>query len=286
MRCDANISIRPVGQTELGTKVEIKNLNSIRSLGRAITTEIARQTKRAEAGERIVQETRHFDESTGATSTMRVKEGAIDYRYFPEPDLLPIVTDDAWIESIRATLPELPAARRERMESEFGLSKEQIAVVAASPEAVTYFDELVAAGTEPREAAVWMSGDLARALNTAGDDIADSKLTAKDLADLIAAVADGRVNRNTGKRVVVRAYEEGVTPLQIVAAEGLEQVSDDGAIGSAIDEVLAGLAKDVERFRAGEEKVYGFLMGQVMRALKGQGAPDVIQRLLREKLQG
>jgi aspartyl-tRNA(Asn)/glutamyl-tRNA(Gln) amidotransferase subunit B len=284
MRCDANISIRPRGSTELGTKVEIKNLNSIRSLGRAITAEIERQTQMAERGERIIQETRHFDEQTGLTSTMRVKEGATDYRYFPEPDLVPIVTDEAWISGLRERIPELPKARRERLIAEHQLTKEQLSVVAASPVSVAYFDELLARGVPPRDAAVWMTGELSRALNTAGHDISDSVVDAPAMAELIAAVKDGTVNLNTAKRVFARAYAEAKPPMQIINDEGLAQVSDDGAIGEAIAQVLAGLADDVARFRAGEEKVFGFLMGQVMRALKGQGAPEVVQRILREQL--
>ena len=284
MRCDANISVRPVGTETLGTKVEIKNLNSIRSLGRAITAEIERQTAMATAGERIVMETRHFDEQTGATSTMRVKEGATDYRYFPEPDLVPIVTDAAWVDRLRAALPELPAVRRARLIAEHQLTKEQLSVVAANPVSVAYFDGLLAAGVPPRDAAIWMTGELSRALNAAGHEIGDSVVDADALAALIAAVKDGVVNLNTAKRVFARAYAEGTTPMAIIAAEGLAQVSDDGAIGAAIAEVLAGLADDVARFRAGEDKVFGFLMGQVMRALKGQGAPDAVQRILREQL--
>jgi aspartyl-tRNA(Asn)/glutamyl-tRNA(Gln) amidotransferase subunit B len=284
MRCDANISVRPTGTEALGTKVEIKNLNSVRSLARAITAEIERQTAMATAGERIIQETRHFDEQTGRTSTMRVKEGATDYRYFPEPDLVPIVTDDAWIGSMRASLPELPNARRIRLLDAHGLSAEQMKVIAASPAAAAYFEALITAGVPARDAAVWMSGELSRALNAAGHDISESRLSATDLAAIIAAVAAGTVNLNTAKRVVARAYAEGTTPMAIVATEGLAQVSDDDAISAAIATVLEGFADDVARYRSGEDKVLGFLMGQVMRALKGQGAPDVVQRILREQL--
>jgi aspartyl-tRNA(Asn)/glutamyl-tRNA(Gln) amidotransferase subunit B len=284
MRCDANISLRPVGTEEYGTKVEIKNLNSIRSLGRAIASEIDRQTAMLDAGQRIVQETRHFEESSGATATLRSKEEAMDYRYFPEPDMVPIAVDDAWIERMRELTPELPRQRRERLASEHGLTAEQIGVVASSVEAVGYFEALLTAGVPARDAAVWMAGELARALNSSGDDIADSKIPAADLAALIGAVADGKVNLNTAKRVFQRAYEEGREPMEIVEAEGLTQVSDDSALEPIVDEVLAGHPDEVARFKAGEEKVLGFLMGQVMRAAQGRGAPDAVRRVLSERL--
>ncbi|MFP5223956.1 MAG: Asp-tRNA(Asn)/Glu-tRNA(Gln) amidotransferase subunit GatB [Actinomycetota bacterium] len=285
MRCDANISLRPVGASEYGTKVEIKNLNSIRSLGRAISAEIDRQTAMLEAGQRIVQETRHFEESTGQTATLRSKEEAMDYRYFPEPDMVPISVDDQWVDRMRAMLPELPRQRRERLASEHGLTPEQIGVVAASIESVGYFDQLLAHGVAARDAAIWMAGELARALNARGDDISASKVEATDLATLIDAVGAGKVNLNTAKRAFQRAYEEGRTPMDIVETEGLTQVSDDDALVPLVDEVLSSHPDEVARFKAGEEKLMGFLMGQVMRAARGRGAPDAVKRVLGERLE-
>ena len=285
MRCDANVSLRKPGEG-FGVKVEIKNLNSIRSVGRALAFEIERQTKALDTGERVVQETRHFDEGSGVTKTLRSKEEAFDYRYFPEPDLVPIDPDPAWVDGLRSGLPELPRARRERLVSTHELTAEQAAIVGASTDSLAYFDRLLAAGVPPRDAAVWMAGELARALNTAGLGIAESRIDAAALAALIKLVADGTINLNTAKKVFQDAFESGADPSALVAERGLGQVSDEGPIKAAIAEVLAANPKEVERFRAGEEKVVGFLMGQTMKALKGQGKPDVVQRLLREALAG
>jgi aspartyl-tRNA(Asn)/glutamyl-tRNA(Gln) amidotransferase subunit B len=285
MRCDANVSLRKPGEG-FGVKVEVKNLNSIRSVGRALTFEIERQSKALDAGQRLVQETRHFDEGSGVTKTLRSKEEAFDYRYFPEPDLVPIEPDPSWIDSLRSALPELPRARRERLASAHELTAEQAAIVGASTDSLKYFEQLLGVGVSPRDAAVWMAGELARALNTAGLGIVESRIDAAALAALIKLVADGTINLNTAKKVFQDAFESGGDPSALVAERGLAQVSDEGPIKAAIAEVLAANPKEVERFKAGEEKVVGFLMGQAMKALKGQGKPDVVQRLLREALAG
>ncbi|MEX2554949.1 MAG: Asp-tRNA(Asn)/Glu-tRNA(Gln) amidotransferase subunit GatB [Actinomycetota bacterium] len=285
LRCDANVSLRRPGEG-FGVKVEIKNLNSIRSVGRALNYEVERQRTALDAGEPLVQETRHFDESTGVTKTLRSKEEAFDYRYFPEPDLVPIEPEAAWIRQIRAGLPELPGTRRSRLADDHGLTVEQSAIVGASTTSLRYFDDLIAAGIPPRDAAVWMAGELARALNTAGLGLEESRIGPAGLAGLIRLVADGTINLNSAKKVFQDAFESGADPSALVAERGLAQVSDEGPIKAAIAEVLAGNAAEVERFRAGEEKVLGFLMGQTMKALKGQGKPDVVQRLLRETLAG
>ncbi|TMK23376.1 MAG: Asp-tRNA(Asn)/Glu-tRNA(Gln) amidotransferase subunit GatB [Actinobacteria bacterium] len=283
MRCDANISLRKPGEG-FGTKVEIKNLNSIRSVGRALTFEIERQRKALDAGERVVQETRHFDEGAGVTKTLRSKEEAFDYRYFPEPDLVPIEPERAWIETLRGSLPELPEARRERIATEHALTPAQAAMVGASGASLSYFDRLIGGGVEPREAAVWMSGELARALNTAGVGIEETRVSPAGLAELIALVRDGTINLNTAKKVFQEAFAAGKEPAALVAERNLAQVSDTSAIASVVADVLAQNAPEVERYRAGEDKVFGFLMGQVMKALKGQGKPDAVQSVLREAL--
>jgi len=285
MRCDANVSLRTPGAKEYGTKVEIKNLNSIRSVARALTYEIDRQTKALDAGEALTQETRHFDEGTGKTHTLRSKEEAFDYRYFPEPDLVPIEPDDGWIDRVRARLPELPSARRARLESEHGLTPEQASFVASSPASVEYFEALRSEGVDARDAAVWMAGELARALNTAGHSIDDAVVSAKDMADLIAAVKQERVNLNTAKKVFQDAYASGKKPHELIAEKGLEQVSDDTAIAAAVDQVIASNEEEVARYRAGEEKLFNFLKGQVMKATKGQASPQVVTRVLEERLQ-
>ncbi len=285
MRCDANVSLRRPGG-EYGTKVEIKNLNSIRSLGRALAFEIERQRTALDAGERLVQETRHFDENAGVTKTLRSKEEAFDYRYFPEPDLLPIDASPDWIAEIKQRLPELPAARRARLESEHELTPEQSQAVASSLSSAQYFEQAVRAGASGREAAVWMTGELARALNAAGLGIEDAKVSPERLASLIALVNAGTINLNTGKRVFQLAFSSGDDPRAIVEREGLAQVSDEGAIGSVIDGVLASNAAEVERYRSGEEKVFGFLVGQAMKALQGKGNPQLVRELLAAKLKG
>ena len=283
MRCDANVSLRKPGEG-FGTKVEIKNLNSIRSVGRAIAFEIERQRTALERGDVLVQETRHFDEAAGVTKTLRSKEEAFDYRYFPEPDLVPVEPDAAWIDGLRAALPELPSARRARLAADHGLTAEQAAIVGGSVSSLKYFDELLAAGVEPREAAVWMAGELARALNAAGLGIDASRVTPAGLGGLIRLVREDKINLNTAKKVFQDAFDEGADPAALVAERHLEQVSDESAITTAIAEVLAANAAEVERFKAGEEKVEGFLMGQVMKALRGQGKPDAVKRLLGEAL--
>ncbi|MGZ4145233.1 MAG: Asp-tRNA(Asn)/Glu-tRNA(Gln) amidotransferase subunit GatB [Actinomycetota bacterium] len=286
MRCDANVSLRARGGDGFGTKVEIKNLNSIRSVARALTYEIERQTARLESGERVVQETRHFDEATGKTHSLRSKEEAFDYRYFPEPDLVPIEPDERWTSRIRALLPELPRARRDRLAAEHGLTSEQAAFVGDSPSSVGYFEALLAEGAPARDAAIWMAGELARALNSAGDTIEDARVGVKELAALIAAVKDGKVTLNTAKKAFQDAYVAGKSPLAIVEEQGLKQVSDDGAVEAIVDEVLSANQAEVERFRAGEEKVFKFLVGQVMKATKGRASPQVVDRVLRARLGG
>ncbi len=283
MRCDANVSLRKPGEG-FGTKVEIKNLNSIRSVGRALTYEIERQSTALDKGDRLVQETRHFDEAAGVTKTLRSKEEAFDYRYFPEPDLVPIEPEAAWIDGLRGQLPELPAARRARLESEHGLTAEQAAIVGASTASLAYFEDLLAQDVAPRDAAVWMSGELARALNVAGIGIEDVRVPAPALAGLIALVRNGTINLNTAKKVFQDAFDTGADPAAIVEERGLAQVSDTSQIDATVAEVLAAHPKEVERFRAGEEKVFGFLIGQVQRALKGQGNNDAVRASLQAAL--
>ena len=283
MRCDANVSLRRPGEA-FGTKVEIKNLNSIRSVGRALAFEIERQTAALTKGEPLVQETRHFDEAAGVTKTLRSKEEAFDYRYFPEPDLVPIEPEREWVERLRSALPELPAARRGRIAADHGLTDDQAALVGASGASLAYFDGLLAAGIDPREAAVWMTGELARALNTAGVSIDEARIGAPALAKLIALVRDGTINRNTAKKVFQDAFAAGADPVALVSERGLAQVSDESAIASVVAEVLAANAAMVDRLRAGEEKLFNALFGQVMKALKGQGNPDAVRRVLRSTL--
>ncbi len=282
LRCDANISIRPSGSDVLGTKVEIKNMNSIRSLERALLYEEQRQIHALEAGEHLVQETRHWDEGSGMTSSMRSKEEAFDYRYFPEPDIPPLEPSEGWIEEIRATLPELPRARRARYEA-LGLRSEVVRVLVADRSSVVLFEGAVAAGADPAPAATWITQDVAALRNAAG---ADDALTARHVADIVHLVADGTISGAGAKLVLEDAFASGAEIPEIVDRLQLRQVSDAGALGALADEVLDEHPDVVEKFRGGKDGVIGFLVGQLMQKAGGAANPKVAQELLRERLQG
>jgi aspartyl-tRNA(Asn)/glutamyl-tRNA(Gln) amidotransferase subunit B len=281
LRCDANISIRPSGSDVLGTKVEIKNMNSIRSLERALLYEEQRQIHALEAGEHLVQETRHWDEGSGITSSMRSKEEAFDYRYFPEPDIPPLEPSEGWIEEIRATLPELPRARRARYEA-LGLRSEVVRVLVADRSSVVLFEGAVAAGGEPLPA-TWITQDVAALRNAAG---ADGALTARHVADIVRLVADGTISGAGAKLVLEDAFASGAEIPEIVDRLQLRQVSDAGALGALADEVIDEHPDVVEKFRGGKDGVIGFLVGQLMQKAGGAANPKVAQELLRERLQG
>lgn len=288
MRVDANVSIRPVGSDELRTRVEIKNMNSLRSLGRAIDYEIARQIETYETGERIVQETRHWDEDAGVTHGMRTKEGSEDYRYFPEPDLVPVAPDDAMRAAARASIPELPAARRARLVAEWGIADHEAEVLLGEPGLADYAEAVVAAGAPGRDATNWTVGAIQGFLNESGLTPATLPLPPDALAELIGLVADGTLNRKLATEVLDVALAEGKRPKQIVEERGLAQVSDAGALGALVDGILAANADAVAEYRAGDDKVKkkkrGFLMGEAMKASKGSGDPKVLNQLLDEKL--
>ena len=284
LRCDANVSLRPAGTTGFGTKVEIKNMNSIRSLERAIAYEVERQAKALDAGQPVVQETRHWDEDSGATASMRSKEEAFDYRYFPEPDIPPLDPDPTWVEGVRATLPELPAARRARYEADLGLRSDVVKVLVADRSAAVLFEETVALGTDPAAAANWITQDLAGLQNRAGGE--PSKVTATHLADLIRLLAEETVSGAGAKQALEDAFASGDAIEDIVARRGLAQVSDSGELGAIADRVIAEHPDVVERFRGGNEGVIGFLVGQVMKASGGSANPKLAQELLRERLSG
>lgn len=288
MRVDANVSIRPVGSDELRTRVEIKNMNSLRSLGRAIDYEIARQIETYETGERIVQETRHWDEDAGVTHGMRTKEGSEDYRYFPEPDLVPVAPDDAMRAAARASIPELPAARRARLVAEWGIADHEAEVLLGEPGLADYAEAVVAAGAPGRDATNWTVGAIQGFLNESGLTPATLPLPPDALAELIGLVADGTLNRKLATEVLDVALADGKRPKQIVEERGLAQVSDAGALGALVDGILAANADAVAEYRAGDDKVKkkkrGFLMGEAMKASKGSGDPKVLNQLLDEKL--
>jgi aspartyl-tRNA(Asn)/glutamyl-tRNA(Gln) amidotransferase subunit B len=285
LRCDANVSLRPEGESALGTKVEIKNMNSVRSLERALTYEISRQTKALEAGEPIVQETRHWNEDAGATASMRSKEEAFDYRYFPEPDIPAIEPSAEWIEVLRAALPELPRARRERLVAEHGLKPEVVRVLVADRGASELFDRTVALGADPGTAANWITQDLAGLANKHGHEAA-ARVTAQHLVDLLALLADDTVSGAGAKQALEDVVETGDDVASIVDRRGLRQVSDSGELGAIVDGVLADNDEAAQKFRDGNEGVLGFLVGQVMKASGGSANPKLAQELLRERLQG
>jgi aspartyl-tRNA(Asn)/glutamyl-tRNA(Gln) amidotransferase subunit B len=280
LRCDANISLRPEGSDAFGTKVEIKNMNSVRSLERALAYEIERQTAALDAGESVVQETRHWDEDAGATKSMRSKEEAFDYRYFPEPDIPALEPDTGWIEEIRTSLPELPRVRRERYLG-LGLKQDTARVLVGDRGSITLFEGALARGADPVATSNWVTQDVAALRNTAGD----GELTAEHVADVVALVADGTVSNAGGKQALEEAHASGARIADIVERKGLRQVSDTGELGAWADEVIAENPDAVEKFRSGKEGVIGFLVGQLMRKAGGAANPKVAQELLRERLQ-
>ncbi len=286
LRCDANISTRRVGEEGYGVKVEIKNLNSIRSLERALRYERERQRAALEAGEALVQETRHFDEDRGTTHPLRSKEEAFDYRYFPEPDLPPLEPDRAFVEELRAGLPELPAAKRARYERELGLRPEQAALLAGSIAQAAFFEEAVALGADPVAAANWITQDLAGMLNKARVELAEAKVTPRHVADVVRLVAEGTISATGAKQALEVAVETGEAIEAIVEARGLRQVTDVGALAAWIDEVIAENPGPVEQYRAGKQGVLGFLVGQVMKRSGGSADPRAVNELLRERLAG
>ena len=279
LRCDANISLRPEGATELGTKVEIKNMNSIRSLERALRYEVDRQTAALDAGQPLVQETRHWDEDAGATKSMRSKEEAFDYRYFPEPDIPALEPDVAWIDGIRASLPELPAARRARYGT-LGLRPDVAHVLVDNRVSYEMFDRAVELGSDPVAAASWIVQDVAALRNAGGE----GALTPAHVADLLRLLGDDSVSGAGAKRALEDAFATGDPIEAIVDRLGLRQVSDAGALGAIVDGVLAENPEVAARFQGGNEAVIGFLVGQVMNRSGGSANPKVAQELLRERL--
>ncbi|HEX9313382.1 MAG TPA: Asp-tRNA(Asn)/Glu-tRNA(Gln) amidotransferase subunit GatB [Actinomycetota bacterium] len=286
LRCDANVSVRPAGSADLGTKVEIKNLNSIRSLYRAVRFEEERQRTALANGERLVQETRHWDENRGITSPLRSKEFAFDYRYFPEPDLSPLEPDREWIEQLRAGLPELPAARRRRLVDEHGLEPRQAAQVGASREWADFFEQTVALGADPKAAANWIVGDLAGLLNEHHVALADSKVGPQHLADVVRLFASGQISSAGAKSALAVAFESGEPIETIVEERGLRQVSDTSALDAVIEEAIAENPGPVEQFRKGKEGAINALVGHVMKKTRGSANPQVAADLLRERLSG
>ncbi|MBV8506153.1 MAG: Asp-tRNA(Asn)/Glu-tRNA(Gln) amidotransferase subunit GatB [Alphaproteobacteria bacterium] len=284
LRCDCNVSVRRPGEP-YGTRCEIKNLNSVRYVMQAIEYEARRQIEVIEDGGTIAQQTRLFDTGRGITRPMRSKEDAHDYRYFPDPDLLPLVLDPEWVARLRAELPELPDVKKARFVSAYGLSPEDAGVLVAEKETAQFFEQ-VAAGRDPKTAANWVMGDLFGALNRLGVGIEQSPVSAAQLGSLIDLIADGTISGRLAKDVFAEMVASGDDPGAVVEAKGLRQVTDSGAIEAAIDTVLAAQADKVTEYRAGRDKLYGFFVGQVMRATQGKANPALLNELLRKKLSG
>lgn len=285
LRCDANVSVRPVGQKELGTKTEIKNINSFKGVERAIEYEAMRQAELLEDGGKVVQETRTWDEKEGVTKSMRTKEEANDYRYFPEPDLVPFTVSDEYIENIRKSLPELPDARKERYMKEFGLSSEDAVFMTNDKATADYFEAAVDAGADPKACVNWLMGEFASQLSTDGIEIAKAPVSAENLAALLKLISKGTISGKIAKKVFAIMWKEGGNPEEIVKAQGLVQISDTAELSKLVDEVVGKNPKAVEDFKAGKKKAVGALVGQIMKATKGKANPRVINELLNKKLQ-
>lgn len=284
LRCDANVSVRPVGQKELGTKTEIKNINSFKGVEKAIEYEALRQAEILEDGGKIIQETRTWDEKEGVTKSMRTKEEANDYRYFPEPDLAPFTVSEEYIEDIRKTLPELPDERRERYIANFGLSSTDAQYMTNDKDTSDYFEKVVAAGADPKASVNWIMGEFASQLSNAGIEIAKAPVTPENLAKLLALIAKGTISGKIAKKVFAEMWKDGADPEEIVKAQGLVQISDTGALKELVVKVIANNPKAVEDFKAGKKKAVGALVGQIMKETKGKANPKVINELLNDEL--
>ncbi|MBI3404134.1 MAG: Asp-tRNA(Asn)/Glu-tRNA(Gln) amidotransferase subunit GatB [Acidobacteria bacterium] len=284
LRCDGNVSVRLRGAREFGAKVEVKNLNSFRYVARAIEHEIERQIEALEAGERISQETRLWNVAAGRTEPMRSKEFAHDYRYFPEPDLLPVTINETWKSEILAKMPELPAARRARFLRDYGITPYDAGVLTATQALADYFEAVVKSGGNAKTASNWMQTELLRRLNDAGREISDSSVSAAALAELLKIVEGGQITAAVGKKVLEKMFATGESPASIIASEGLGQKTNTGAIEAAALEVIQKNPDNVAKYRAGNEGVFKFFVGQVMRMTKGQADPQAVNEIVKRLL--
>jgi aspartyl-tRNA(Asn)/glutamyl-tRNA(Gln) amidotransferase subunit B len=284
LRCDANVSVRPHGQEKFGTKAEVKNLNSFRFLKQALDFEIGRQVALIESGGRVVQETRLYSPDLGETFSMRSKEDAHDYRYFPEPDLVPLCISDAWRDLVRGTMPELPAAKRARFIAEMGLSEYDADVLTASRAISEYFETVARVSGQPKPAANWVMGDLMASLKAEGKDIAESPVSAEHLGQLVKLIAAGELSGKLAKENFPKMFATGDAPGSIVEREGLKQISDTGALEKIIEDVIAANPKQVEQYRGGKTTVINFLVGQAMKASRGQANVTAVTELFKNRL--
>ncbi len=285
-RCDANVSVRPRGDDRLGTRTELKNLNSFRFVEKAINFEVERQIDLLEDGGRVVQETRLYDADRDETRPMRGKEEANDYRYFPDPDLLPVEIDPAFVEQVRETLPELPDAKRERFVRDYGLKPEDAEVLTQSRALADYFEEAAASAGDARQAANWVTGELSAALNRDGLDVTASRIPAAALGGLLERIADGTISGKIAKEVFEAMWQGAGSADEIIEQRGLRQITDSSAIDEIVDRVIAANPQQVADFRAGKEKILGFLVGQVMKETRGKANPAQVNESLQRKLRG
>lgn len=284
LRCDANISLRPHGQTTLGTKAEIKNLNSFRSVQRGIEYEVIRQEEILDDGGRVIQETRTWDENKGITASMRSKEQAHDYRYLPEPDLVPIMVDPAKVAEIRANLPELPDARKRRLMNDYGLSEYDAGIITASKAVADYFDQSVKNNGDAKVVANWLMGEVSKHLNSEGITILDCPVSPKQLTELLALIEKGTISNKIAKTVFEEMWTSRKDAEVIVKEKGLVQISDSSEIVAIVEGVIAANPQSVADYKAGKDKAIGFLVGQIMKQTKGRANPDMVNTLLRERI--
>ena len=285
LRCDANISLRPIGQEKFGTKAELKNLNSFNFVKKGLEYEIVRQEKVLLSGGLIQQETLRFDESTGKTILMRIKEGSDDYRYFPEPDLLHLHIDQDWMDRIRAEIPELPDVRKKRYVEEMGLPAYDAMVLTLTKEMSDFFQETVDAGADAKLASNWLMGEVSAYLNAQQKELEDVKLTPQGLAGMIKLIEKGTISSKIAKKVFKELVENGGDPEQIVKDKGLVQISDEGALLKIVTETLDANPQSIEDFKNGKDRAIGFLVGQIMKATKGQANPPLVNKLLLQEIQ-
>ena len=286
LRCEPNLSLRPVGQQALGTKVELKNINSFKFVKDALEYEIRRQTKVLNEGGKINQETRLWDVEKGVTATMRSKEEAHDYRYFPDPDLVPLSLSVEWIEELRQTVPELPAVRQKRFMSEYGLPEYDTGVLTVSKPLADYFESCAKLFNQPKSVSNWVMGELLRELNNSGTAVGDSPVSPERLVSLLKLVDNGTISLKVARDIFPELYASKMSPEQIVQEKGLTQVSDEGALGKIIDEVIAKNPAQEAQYRSGKEQVFGFFVGQVMKESGGKANPGKVNELLKKKLTG
>ena len=286
LRCDANVSIRPQGEEKLGTRAELKNMNSFRHVERALEYEIKRQVRVVREGGRIVQETRLWDEKEGKTRPMRGKEESHDYRYFPDPDLLPLLVDPAWVERVRATLPELPLPKRDRLIQQYGLPELDASVLTSDQHLAQYYEAVVTEGADPKKASNWVMAELMRELKDDARPITACPIKPSQLAAMLKLIDAGEITGKIGKTVFAEMYRTGQDPAKIIAEQGLQPVADTAEIEKVCDRVIAENPQQVEQFKAGKTKVLGFFVGQVMKMTRGKANPKVLNEILQRKLHG